>query len=199
LATSSGSSETSHFQTPPNEATRSRCAPTADLPTAGVVQLNQKLFGRDQIGSAGTLRKAVVDRLEAGDGVGRAACFSVHHGFVRVCARNVIDRPRCSAPHPYKGADPVRSPPRLRPGPAMRPPVVAGATYLLGSAYRWQVCHAQFEVHLPPVHDFGFGASHHRPGRRSRARHHFARHQRATTATVTARPTTAARPTTGGL
>ncbi len=47
--------------------------PTADLPTTGVAQLIQKLFGRDQIGSAETLRKALVDRLEAGDGVGRAA------------------------------------------------------------------------------------------------------------------------------
>jgi phage terminase large subunit-like protein len=37
--------------------------PTADLPTTGVAQLIQKLFGRDQIGSAETLRK--IDPLMA--------------------------------------------------------------------------------------------------------------------------------------
>jgi hypothetical protein len=47
--------------------------PIADLPATGGAQLIQKLFGRDQIGIAETLRKAVVDRLEAGDGVGRGA------------------------------------------------------------------------------------------------------------------------------
>jgi hypothetical protein len=35
--------------------------PTADLPTTVVAQLIRKLFGRDQIGSRETLRKAVVD------------------------------------------------------------------------------------------------------------------------------------------
>ena len=47
--------------------------PTADLPATGVAQLIQKLFGRDQIGSAETLRQAAVDRLKTGDGVGVAA------------------------------------------------------------------------------------------------------------------------------
>jgi hypothetical protein len=39
----------------------------------GSAQLIQKLSRRDQIGGAETLRQAVVDRLEAGGGVGGAA------------------------------------------------------------------------------------------------------------------------------
>ena len=38
----------------------------------GTAQLVQKLFRRDQIGGAETLREAVIDRLEASDGVGGA-------------------------------------------------------------------------------------------------------------------------------
>ena len=57
--------------------------PIADLPTTGVAQLIQKLFGRDQIRSVETLRKAVVDRLEAGDGVGAAALTAQQAGEAR--------------------------------------------------------------------------------------------------------------------
>ncbi len=39
----------------------------------GVGPPNQKLFRRDEIGGAETLRKAVVDRRDAGDGLGRPA------------------------------------------------------------------------------------------------------------------------------
>jgi hypothetical protein len=39
----------------------------------GVGQLNQKLFRRDEIGGAETFRKAVADRRDAGDGLGRPA------------------------------------------------------------------------------------------------------------------------------
>ena len=39
----------------------------------GLTYLIQKLFRRDQIGGAETLCKAVIDRLEAGDGVGGAS------------------------------------------------------------------------------------------------------------------------------
>jgi len=41
--------------------------------TTGIAQLIQKLFRSDQVGGSETLRKAVVDRLEAGDGVAGAA------------------------------------------------------------------------------------------------------------------------------
>ena len=47
-----------------------RFVPTADLPATGVAQPIQKLFRRDQIGGAKSLREAVVDRLKAGDGLG---------------------------------------------------------------------------------------------------------------------------------
>jgi hypothetical protein len=47
--------------------------PIADLPTTGVAQLIQKLFGRDQIGGVETLREVVIDWLEAGGVVGGAA------------------------------------------------------------------------------------------------------------------------------
>src|SRR5713226_5529055 len=57
--------------------------PTADLPTTGVAQLIQQLFGRDQIGSPETLRKAVVDWLKAGDGVGGAALTAQQAGEAR--------------------------------------------------------------------------------------------------------------------
>jgi len=57
--------------------------PGADLPTAGVAQLIQKLFGRDQIGGVETLREAVVDRLEAGGGVGGAALLPQQAGKAR--------------------------------------------------------------------------------------------------------------------
>ena len=48
-----------------------------------ISQLIQKLFRRDQIGGAETLRKAVVDRLEAGDGVGGAALIAQQAGEAR--------------------------------------------------------------------------------------------------------------------
>jgi hypothetical protein len=57
--------------------------PIADLPATGVAQLIQKLFGRDQIGSPETLRKAVVDWLKAGDGVGAAALTAQQAGEAR--------------------------------------------------------------------------------------------------------------------
>src|SRR5258705_13824256 len=57
--------------------------PIADLPATGVAQLIQKLFGRDQIRSVETLRKAVVDRLEAGDGIGVAAVTAQQAGEAR--------------------------------------------------------------------------------------------------------------------
>jgi hypothetical protein len=107
-----------------------------------------------------------------------------HHGFVRVCARNVIGRPRRSAPRRFKLGEALRSPRVCGPGrqcvPQLSPAQLIGwAAHTVG-----EMCHAQFEV-PPPVRDSGFGASHHWPGRRSKARHHFARHQRAITATAT--------------
>jgi hypothetical protein len=44
--------------------------------TFGTPQLVQKPFRHDQIGGVETLRKAVVDRLEAGDGVGESALIA---------------------------------------------------------------------------------------------------------------------------
>src|SRR6266851_6332937 len=61
--------------------------PTADLSTTGVAQLIQQLFGRDQIGSPETLRKAVVDWLKAGDGVGGAALTAQQAGEARRSAQ----------------------------------------------------------------------------------------------------------------
>ena len=51
----------------------------AGLPSSaaiGIGQSLQKLFRRDQIGGVETLRKAAVDRLEAGDGIGRSALIA---------------------------------------------------------------------------------------------------------------------------
>jgi len=57
--------------------------PIADLPATDVAQLFQKLFGRDQIGSVETLGKALVDRLEAGDGACAAALTAQQAGEAR--------------------------------------------------------------------------------------------------------------------
>jgi hypothetical protein len=43
---------------------------------SGIAELIQKSFCHDQIGGVETLRKAVVDRLEAGDGVGELALIA---------------------------------------------------------------------------------------------------------------------------
>jgi hypothetical protein len=49
----------------------------------GIDQILQKLFRRDQIGGVETLRKAVVDRLEAGDGIGRSDLIAQQPGEAR--------------------------------------------------------------------------------------------------------------------
>src|SRR5580704_10256808 len=46
----------------------------------GTAQLVQKLFRRDQIGRAETLREAVIDRPEAGAGIGGAALIAQQAG-----------------------------------------------------------------------------------------------------------------------
>jgi hypothetical protein len=55
--------------------------------TIGRARLVQKLFRCDQIGGTETLRKAVVDRLEACDGIGRLTLTSQQAGEAGRCAQ----------------------------------------------------------------------------------------------------------------
>ena len=60
-------------------AKREVCSPPAvacGSVAAGIAQFVQQLFCRDQIAGVETLREAVVDRLETGDGIGRTALIS---------------------------------------------------------------------------------------------------------------------------
>jgi len=60
-------------------AKREVCSPPAvacGSVAAGIAQFVQQLFCRDQIAGTETLREAVVDRLETGDGIGRTALIS---------------------------------------------------------------------------------------------------------------------------
>src|SRR5437667_343441 len=60
------------------------CARSWPPPAAmGTARLIQKLFRRDQIGGGETLRKAVVDGLKAGDGIGGSALFAQQPGKAR--------------------------------------------------------------------------------------------------------------------
>ena len=51
--------------------------------TTGIGQIAQKLFRRYQIGGAETLRKAVEDGLEAGEGIGGSALIAEQAGEAR--------------------------------------------------------------------------------------------------------------------
>src|SRR5579859_2307532 len=51
-------------------------ASVGDGSGAGIAEFVQQLFRRDQIGGAETFGKSAVDRLEAGDGFGRAALLA---------------------------------------------------------------------------------------------------------------------------
>ena len=60
-------------------AKREVCSPPAvacGSVAAAIAQFVQQLFCRDQIAGVETLREAVVDRLETGDGIGRTALIS---------------------------------------------------------------------------------------------------------------------------